>query len=191
MHSNFLQACILKPTRIVTNNKPSIVDSIFINTFDKKIDSGNIIDKVSYHMSNFFLVKYITDTKKYQKAKIRNMKNFNKEKYLKELEEINTRLFFQCNNVNDTFETFQSAFLSIIDDNALIITLSQKESKLRQKAWLTKDILESIRTENQLYKNTLKSKIISGFKDKSCRNKINMLISKSKRNYIRKFFEEV
>ena len=50
------------------------------------------------------------------------------------------------------FETFQNKFLSITDNNAPIITLSRKESKLRQKPWLTKGILESIRIKNQLYK---------------------------------------
>ena len=54
MYSNFLQPCILEPTRIVANNRPSIISNIFINTIDKNIDSGNIIDKVSDHMPNFF-----------------------------------------------------------------------------------------------------------------------------------------
>ena len=56
------------------------------------------------------------------------------------------------------FETFQNKFLSITDNNAPIITLSRKESKLRQKPWLTKGILESIRIKNQLYKKCIKKK---------------------------------
>ena len=69
MYSNFLQSCILEPTRTVANNRPSITDNIFINNIDKK-----------------------TDKKIYQKIKIRDMKNFNRAKYLKELEEINAML---------------------------------------------------------------------------------------------------
>ena len=42
------------------------------------------------------------------------------------------------------FEIFQNNFLNIKDNNAPIITLPRKESKLRQKLWLTKNILESI-----------------------------------------------
>ena len=57
---------------------------------------------------------------------------------MKKLEEINTMLLLQCNNVNEMFETFQNKFLSIIIDNTLIINLSKKESKLRQKPWLNK-----------------------------------------------------
>ena len=35
MLSNFLQPCILEPTRVVNNNRPSLVDNIFINSIEK------------------------------------------------------------------------------------------------------------------------------------------------------------
>ena len=79
MYSNFLRLCILEPARIAANNRPSIIDNIFINTIDKKIDSGNSINKVSDHMPNFLLVKDIIERKKYQKIKIRDMKNFDRK----------------------------------------------------------------------------------------------------------------
>ena len=107
------------------------------------------------HVPTFVLVKDV-ETKKYQKLKIRDMKDFNRKKYQKELKEINTMLLLQSNNVNEMFDTFQNKFLGIIDNNVPIITLSRKESKLRQKPWLTKSILESIRTKNQLYKKYIK-----------------------------------
>ena len=47
MYSNFLQPTILEPTRIVSNNRPSLIDNIFINTYDKPIHSGNFINKIS------------------------------------------------------------------------------------------------------------------------------------------------
>ena len=79
MYPNFLWLCILEPAKIVANNRASIIGNIFINTIDKKIDSRNIIDKVSDHVPNFLLVKDITETKKYQKMKIRDMKNFDRK----------------------------------------------------------------------------------------------------------------
>ena len=79
MYPNFLWLCILEPSKIVANNRASIIDNIFINTIDEKIDSRNIIDKVSDHVPNFLLVKDITETKKYQKMKIRDMKNFDRK----------------------------------------------------------------------------------------------------------------
>ena len=70
MYSNFLRPSILKPTRIVANNRPSVIDSIFIKTIDKKIGSGNIIDKGSDHPPDFLLDKDFIETK--------NIKNNNK-----------------------------------------------------------------------------------------------------------------
>ena len=67
MNSNFLRPCFLGPIRVVDNNRSNLINSIFINTIDKKIDSGNIIDKVSVHMPNFVLVKDITQTKNMKK----------------------------------------------------------------------------------------------------------------------------
>ena len=55
MCSNFLWPCILGPTRTVTNNRPSIIGNTFINTIDRNIDSGNIIDKVPGHMPNIHI----------------------------------------------------------------------------------------------------------------------------------------
>lgn len=95
------------------------------------------------------------------------MKNFSREKYLKEQEKIWFNVIIQCNNVNKMFETFKNNFLSVKDNNASIINLSRKESAVRQKLWLTKGILESIRIKNELHKKSIdaESKIISGLKD--------------------------
>ena len=61
MYYSFLRPCILEPTRIVANKRPILIDNIFINTIDTKIDSGNIIDKVSDRMPDFVLVKDIIE----------------------------------------------------------------------------------------------------------------------------------
>ena len=70
--------------------------------------------------------------------------------------------------------------------------MSRKESKLRQKPWLTKGILKSIRIKNQLCKKYLNKQGNFWFERfKFYRNKVNMLISKRKRNYLRNLFQEV
>ena len=59
MYSNLFQPYILEPTRITSNNRPSLLDNIFINTHDKEVYSGNIIDKISDHMPNFAIINNI------------------------------------------------------------------------------------------------------------------------------------
>ena len=41
MYSNFLQPCIIEPTRIVPGNRPSLVINIFMNIIDKNLYNGN------------------------------------------------------------------------------------------------------------------------------------------------------
>ena len=59
MASNFLQPCITEPTRIIQGNRPSIVDNIFTNIFDKELYSGNLLDKITDHLPNFLIIKKI------------------------------------------------------------------------------------------------------------------------------------
>ena len=61
---------ILEPTRVVSKNKPSLIDNIFINFSDKKNTSGNLIEKISDHMPNFII---------YEELKL--VHNKKKEKY--------------------------------------------------------------------------------------------------------------
>ena len=67
MYSHFLQPCILEPTRIVNNNRPSLLDNIFTNTHNKILNSGNLLDKISDHMPNFLIIENILEPKKHQK----------------------------------------------------------------------------------------------------------------------------
>ena len=57
MYSNILQLCITEPTRIVGNNRPALIYNIFINTYNKNVNSGNIKEKVSDHMPNFVIIR--------------------------------------------------------------------------------------------------------------------------------------
>ena len=50
MLTNFIQPCILEPTRVVNGNKPSLIDNIFTNAINKKIVSGNLLNKISDHI---------------------------------------------------------------------------------------------------------------------------------------------
>ena len=88
MYTNFIQLNIVKKTKILANNRPSLVDNIFINTLGKEITSSdNLVDKISDHMPNFVIVKDILEKKRNRKVKIKDMKKFCKETFLKDLDE--------------------------------------------------------------------------------------------------------
>ena len=73
MLENNLQPCIIEPTRIVPNCKPSLVDNIFSNSVEAVI-SGNLYQTVSDHMPNFAIYDK-SQQPKTKKLKRRNTKN--------------------------------------------------------------------------------------------------------------------
>ena len=84
MFQHHFQPCITEPTRITNANKPSLVDNIFINTFDDPT-CGNILEHISYdHLPNFIVLDHEHKNKKqtYQK---RDKRNFDKDKFLADL----------------------------------------------------------------------------------------------------------
>ena len=78
------------------------------------------------------------------------MKNFNKEQYLKDLGDIRKLDIIQYKRTEDMYNAFHTTFLQIIDENAPYKTLSKSERKLKEKPWITKSILQSIKIKNKL-----------------------------------------
>ena len=55
--SNFFQPCTLEPKRLVLNSRPSLIDNIYINIYDKAMHSGNFLGKVKDQIPNFCIIK--------------------------------------------------------------------------------------------------------------------------------------
>ena len=190
MYSNLLHPCITEPTRIVGSNRPALIDNIFINTYSKNVNSGNIIEKISDHMPNFVIIREIIDKKKPQKLVIRDMKNFNKEQYLKDLENIKNLDVIQYKSTNDMYNAFHTAFLQVTDKKSPYKTLSKSERKVREKPWITKSILQSIKIKNKLYNKSIqKQDKFWSERYRYYRNKISIMIKKSKENHLGSYFQ--
>ena len=78
MYNNGLQPTINKPTRVVKGQKPSLLDNYFTNAIDTDITTGNITEKISDHMPNFFLMKNLVfEHKKVEKKDYKDYKDYN------------------------------------------------------------------------------------------------------------------
>ena len=106
MSSHFLQSCIIKPTRIVKYNRHSLVDSIFVNIYDKEIHSGNIADKIIDLLPNFVIIKNMRNKLQKQKFKIGNMKTFEKTKYLNDIKELYNLNLYQYKDVDKMYDVY-------------------------------------------------------------------------------------
>ena len=52
MSSCNYQPCILEPTRLAVGNRPTLIDNIFVNSIEKEVNAGNLMDKLSDHLPN-------------------------------------------------------------------------------------------------------------------------------------------
>ena len=86
----------------------------------------------------------------------RNMKKFNSEKFEDDVFKTLSP-FYNCSkhlttdNFNSLFANFISNYKTVIDKHAPMKKLSQKQTKLLSKPWITKGILVSIRKKQKMY----------------------------------------
>ena len=163
MFQQNFQPCITEPTRITNSNKPSLVDNIFINTFDDP-SCGNILEHISYdHLPNFIVLEHHHTNKK-KTIKKRDKKNFDKDKFLADLLD-NGNLLLNLINAKDSESAciyFLQKYVENLDIHQPMRDLSKKEKKLLEKPWLTQGLLKSISTKRKLFKQFKNDK----FKDK-------------------------
>ena len=83
-------------------------------------------------MPSFVIVKDILKKKRINKVKIRDMKNFFKETFSKDLDERKSLDLLKRNSVDEMFKEFQNKFVEIADKNAPKKTLSKLEKNWRR-----------------------------------------------------------
>ena len=112
MLDNNFQPCIIAPTRIVSGNKPSLVDNIFINTVEKCI-SGNLFEKISDHMPNFVIFENAKDKPKRKITLKRDTKNFDAIKFQEDLRNKILTDIKDYENINESYEFFHISALRL------------------------------------------------------------------------------
>ena len=196
MFQNNFQPCITEPTRIRNANKPSLVDNIFVNTFDDPT-CGNILEHISYdHLPNFVILDHEHKNKK-QSVQKRDKKNFDKEKFLPDLLD-NGNLLLRLLNEKDSESAcvqFIKEFIAALDTHQPLRELSKKEKKILAKPWLTAGLLKSISKKRSLFKkfknDKLKDKTTDTYQQyKFYTDQINKLKRICMRDYYQNFFTQ-
>ena len=196
--SNLLIPFIINPTRVTPLTK-TIIDNIFSDSlYFKESISGNLRSFISDHYAQFLIIPLKAKTI-HQKQNVfkRDLTNFNKNKLIDELNEIDwtTEIDILSEDINKSFILLETKINDIIEKHMPLKKLTKKEIKLKQKPWITKEIRNLITRRNKTYKKFLKSKTKES-KDqiyktyKVIRNKIVALCRTSKKAYYQKFFME-
>ena len=97
-----------------------------------------------------------------QKVLIREMKNFDKESFLNNDNNLAIKTnnsITSCNenlDLDETMDMFLNNLVQILNQHAPIRAQTRKEFHLSQKPWISKCILKSIQTKNGMFKNVTK-----------------------------------
>ena len=117
----------------------------------------------------------------------RNMKHFVADQFLEDLDyqlsEFDSAVMSES-NPNPICDRFFNVFNDTLNKHAPFREVTRLEQKLRKKTWITKGILVSIKTKNQLYRRTLKDKSQSAIRHfKSYRNTLTHVKELAKKQY--------
>ena len=152
MASKNLQPTINKPTRIVRNQKPSLIDNFFTNSLDKEIITGNLISKITDHMPNFFIMKNTCFEHKNIKIRRRSFKDFNLADYQNDISSIDLRpALVAYSDLNEIYKYYHDQLLAVINKHAPFVLLSKRETKWMNKPWIGKRIQLLIKEKDILY----------------------------------------
>lgn len=126
---------------LVYNNSATLIDNIFVNRFNHKISSGNIVLDISDHYSLFCFIHCLIPIKLTTKYKIRDYSNFFEECYVSE-----TRITrWQTDLETNDFLPFYNKLNKLINKHAPSKILSKCKAKQFSKPWINQGLRKSIK----------------------------------------------
>ena len=107
------------------------------------------------------------------------MRNFNQANYQQDLNNLNLNNYLHL-TTNQMTQLFHKNFMETLNKHAPLQYLSKRMSKSKQKPWLTKGILKSIKVKRQLFKLYKTTQAMGHYtKYKIYRDLLNKLCKKS------------
>ena len=159
------QILIDKPTRFSNNCNSSLLDHIYTNISDSIKNSGVCqYYNISDHFPTFLTIEKFLNPSYKQRKFVRSTKHFQLDDFLTDLNaRFSSESFSDSSDVNLNIKKFFVIFKDVLDHHAPLKRLSRREAKISSKPWISKGILNSIRTKNKLYKSLCKDKFINLF----------------------------
>ena len=154
---------LTKPTRINKSKiqRSSLLDHIYTNDCKYELNPGILVSDTSDHFPTFLQIDMRSQNNFNKIQKCRDMKNFNNDNFLKNLEnELNNIKNTMNNNVNydinETFDALTKTIKNSVDKHAPIRNKTRAEKRITDKTWLTKGILVSIKDRKKYTSNRKK-----------------------------------
>ena len=163
LNDNAFHQIIDIPTR-ATDFSNTIIDHVITNIFREEIMPGVLQESLADHYPTFIILNQLKTKTAYTSRYIRSLKNFELEKCKNHLEQslnewYHAILYLDENNFEETFCGFIQCIKTAIDNHAPLVKLLRRLKQLQAKPWITKGILNSIKTKQKLHKSHYPSNI--------------------------------
>ena len=189
MVSHHLLPHILQPTR-VTDHSATIIDNIFTNATEYDTISGNILNQLADHFSQFLIMKKISVVHKDATYCKYDYSKFDKDKFLSDFSKI---CWDEDKNistdVNTKFSIFHEKVTDCVRSHVPLIKLSRKQLFLQSKPWISVRIKNMIAKRDKYLRRFNKTHSLDmEYLYKKFRNKVVTEIRKSKNDYYADYF---
>ena len=200
LHSHSVFPTVSLPTRITLNSE-TLIDNILISSnFNSKYQTGNLSIGISDHLPQFIIIENALCSK-YSKDQsnsfYKDWRSFNYNDFQRDFLNINWKTLMRndLRDPNISFKRFYEKLDALINEHLPLKRLSKNQIKNRNKPWITKGILKSVRKRDNVYKRFMKEKdpiVREILRDqyKRYRNCLVNLIRCSKTNYFKKYFND-
>ena len=157
-------------------NGAHLKKGLFLTYFLRFLVTREKLQKFLQHISQTHENKFIYK---------RNHSVDNINKFKKRLSEVKWQEILDNNDANDDYNTFIEQFDKVYDECIPLKKCTINRKKNPMSPWITKGLLKSINKKNKLYKQYIHSPTNGNLqKFKTYKNKLNILIRKSKRMYL-------
>ena len=166
----------------VTMTTSSLIDHIVTKTPEKISDSGVIHTGISDHSLVFAIRKISVIDKQENILEIRNMKNFNEEKFIEDLlKQPWEHIYFSAEDPNAMWDIWKKIFLDVLDKHA---PLQHKKIRSKKAPWITNDIKNLMNTRDRFKRKAILTNNENDWLNfRTTRNKVNIKLRNAKKDY--------
>ena len=156
---------IIKQSTRVSKTTSSCIDHFYTNNKNSIHSKYILVNPISDHFPLYCTLKLKYTSKKSQPLYIRNFSKLNNDQLLSQTTQqlsnlLNNFIETPSEDIHQQFQKLSDTLKTIVNNNIPLEKLSRKKTKLKEKPWLTKEILNEIKIKNKMFKKLKKGKIL-------------------------------
>jgi len=182
---------ITLPTR-VSQTSATLIDHVFKSIGQSNSLAGTLLNDITDHFMNFVLLDKKLDkptapqTLTYRSLNEQNIENLNQSLSNAEWSDV-----LQMTDVNEAYNCFMKNYQSALDMHIPLKSVRFNRFKHKASPWITRGILNSLKTKSKLYKKKEKTKTSVNIASyNKYRNTLNKVIKTAKKMYWETKFQE-